>query len=305
MRIAFFWMGLDGRYGQWNDGLRAALKLIEKEHEVRYYDVTPETLEEVRVFGPDIVLFWEAPCTQFSKEPEASMFKGVASLPYKKCLLFAGGPLKAMDVKDFDLVFVESKVNEEDCERQGIPYRKAFGTNTEVFHPVLEPLIYDAFLQATFAEWKRHSLFADAVGMSGAVSGRKQEFDTNGYYRCEAKGVYIYDELPAEGVARMINKSYCVLNTSNEQGGGQRATLEAMACGCPVIVMADSPKNREYVEESGGGVVCEPTPQAIQTAIDIVKSDKDMGLRGLEYIHNKYTEWHYAKALLNGIYSIL
>ena len=48
-------MGLDGRYGQWNDGLRAALKLIEKEHEVRYYDVTPETLEEVHVFGSDIV----------------------------------------------------------------------------------------------------------------------------------------------------------------------------------------------------------------------------------------------------------
>lgn len=305
MRISFFWLGLDGRFGSWSDGLAAAMKLIEQDHEVNYYDVSPETIESCKSFNPDIVLFWEAPCTQYSKEPEASAFKSVATLTYKKALLFAGGPLKANDVKDFDLVFVESKVNEEDCERQGIPYRRAFGTNTEIFKPIKAPLIYDAFYHATFAEWKRHELFANALEERGAVAGRKQEFDRNGYDMCVKRRVKIFPELSAYGVAQRINESYCILNTANEQGGGQRCTLEAMACGVPVIVMSDSPKNREFVEESGAGLVCEPSVESIHAAIDIIKGDTTMGKKGIEYIYNKYSEFHYATELLRGIISII
>lgn len=302
MKIAFFWFGFDGRHKyHWQDGLYAALKVLEENNEVRYYDVNDKTLQEVREFKPDVVLFWEAPVTQRGKD--AHMWFGVCSLPYPKALLFAGGPLKAMEVKDFDLVFVESLINEEDCEREGIPYKRAFGVNTQIMKPQSQEKVYDAFLQATFAGWKRHELFAEATGTRGAVAGRYQDHDTNGYTACKKHGVTIFEEQQPEEVARLINASSCVLNTSEYWGGGQRCTLEAMACGVPVIVMADSPKNREFVEESGGGLVVEPYKDTIQEAMKLLTPD--MGKKGFEYIQSKWTEKHYAGALLEGIKTIV
>lgn len=299
MKIGFIWQGLSGRYGHWQDGLWAAMKLIEEEHEVRYFDFP---LDGIHDYKPDVVLYWEAPCTINGKD--ADNYNWVCDLPFKKALLFAGGPLKAIDVKDFDLVFVESKVNEEDCERQGIPYRRAFGVNTQIMKPMFLPKIYDGFMQATFAAWKRHDLFARSVGPRGAVAGRRQECDMNGYDLCVKLGVKIFSEMEVEGVSRMINSSHCVLNTSNEQGGGQRCTLEAMACNVPVIVMSDSPKNCEYVHESGAGLICDPDAGSIQMAIQQIK-DGALIENGREYIKSNWTERQYADALLEGIDSIV
>lgn len=301
MKIAFCWQGFSGRYGKWWDGLYAAMKLIEQEHEVKYFD-TPD-VHLINDYKPDVVLYWEAPVTQRGKDAEN--WFNVCALPFPKALLFAGGPLKAIDVKDFDLVFVESQINEDDCERQGIPYRRAFGTNTSIFKPMVESKLYDGFMQATFAGWKRHDLFAGALRDKGAVAGRRQLHDDNGYKECVKLGVHIFPEQSGEEVAKLINKSHCVVNTSNEEGGGQRCTLETMACGIPVIVMADSVKCREFVEESGGGIVVEPNIGAIRDAIELCKKPNDMGEKGRRYVLSKWTEKNYADALLEGIKTII
>lgn len=325
MRIAFCWQGFDNRYGQWQDGLYAAMKLLEKDNEVGYFDfsngkiervvytsdfaskgVKSQLVQSIDNFKPDVVLYWEAPVTQRGKDKDN--WNAVCALPYKKALLFAGGPLKAIDVKDFDLVFTESAINDEDCEREGIPYKRAFGVNTQIMKPTenkVIPLKYDAFMQATFAEWKRHELFAQAVGNRGMVAGRKQEHDLNGYNECVKRGVKIFDEQSAEKVAELIQQSACVLNTSSFWGGGQRCTLEAMACGVPVIGMSDSPKNREFIDASGGGIVSEPTAESIREAIELVKQPSHMSQLGYEYVQSHWTEFHYSKAILEGIYSIL
>lgn len=300
MKLGFCWQGFDNRYGKWQDGLYAAMKLIEKEHEVRYFDFPLTGIEE---FKPDVVLYWEAPVTQRGKD--ADNWNAVCYLPYKKCLLFAGGPLKAIEVKDFDLVFVESQINVEDCEREGIPFKRAFGVNTQIMRPINLEKKYDGFLHATFADWKRHTLFAQALQSKGAVAGRRQEHDMNGYNECVKQKVTIFPEQSAEELAKLINESWCVVNTSDYWGGGQRCTLEAMACGVPVIVMDDSPKNREFVEESGGGLVVEPTVEAIRNAIEQCKEPNNFGNLGLSYARNYWNEEEYRDSLLEGIQSIL
>lgn len=303
MRIAFFWYGFDNRYGVWKDGLYAAMKLIERTHEVRYYDVTDKSLQEVEEYKPDVVLFWEAPCT--NRGPNAEMWYKICALSYKKALLFAGGPLKAIDVEPFNLVFVESEIDAETCEREGIPYKKAFGTNTHIFHPQSVKKYHDGFLQATFAGWKRHELFAEALGSKGTVAGRKQTQDWNGYHECVKRGVLIFNEMSAENVAHTINASWSVVNTSNAEGGGQRCTVEGMACGVPVIVMNDSPKNCELIRESGGGIICEPNGSAVSEAVQEAKKNADLyGSSGLAYIKSHLTEKHYADAIIEGIYEI-
>lgn len=295
MKIAFCWVnGTKPREsGQWNDGLAAAMRIIEKEHEVTYHDQHSTTWEDA-----DIILLWEAVCC--AKGEYADFYNAIRKSNKRKILLFAGGPIEYLDAVGFDLYLVESEVNEKEFEALELPWLRAFGVNTAVMLP--EPLEkkYEGFMQATFAEWKRHSLFANALGVSGCVAGRLQENDRQGYYDCQARGVTIFPELPAEKIAKLINESHVVVNTASYWGGGQRCTLEAMACNVPVVVMSDSPKNVEYVVESGAGIVCEPTPEAIREAIEIAKTKTG----GYEYVQSKWTEKHYAENILKAINQI-
>lgn len=306
MKIAFIWQGIDGRYKyQWRDGLYAAMKILEKTNEVRYFDL-PLSKNEVDIneFKPDVVLYWEAPCTVKGKDAEN--YLSVLNLPYKKALLFAGGPIESHTCYGFDLYFVESKVSEEEFEALGLPWKRAFGVNTQIMKPMEIEKKYGGILHATFAGWKRHQLFAKALGSIGLAVGRLQDHDRAGYEECLAQKVTVLPEQTPEEVAKLINESEVVVNTAEFWGGGQRCTLEGMACGVPVVVMKDSPKNREFVEACAGGVVAEPTVEGIREAMaTAMLSQDDMGLNGVNYVLSKWTEQHYAEALLEGIKAIV
>jgi len=298
MRIAFVWFGIDGRYGKWKDGLWKAMQLIEQQHEVRYF----EPKEDIIAWKPDVVLFWEAACTINGPIPESDMYKKIHSLPCKKILLFAGGPLEAMWVYQFDMILVESAINEEDCERQGLKYMRAFGVNDDIFKPANLPKIFDATMQATCASWKRQGLLAEALKERVVFCGRDQKSDPQPFIDARKYSLVLPD-LPMDAVATLINSSHTVVNTASFWGGGQRCTLEALACNVPVIAMTDSPKNAEYVRESGCGVVCEPTVEAIRRAVDEVKQT-NYGTKGIDYIQSKWTARHYADSILRAIEAI-
>ena len=286
MNIGFFWQGSSNptTFLHWNDGLREAMRILEQKYTVRYKEPW-DSLDDV-----DVILYWEAPCT--AKGHNAEHYNRIRYADKPRALLFAGGPIEYDTTPGFDMYFVESRINEEEIGALGLPWMRAFGVNDTVLRPKPSTLVHDAFFQATFADWKRHQLFAEAMGNRGVVAGRVQDGDRNGYNRAVELGVTILPELSMEGIRDELNKSYCVVNTSSYWGGGQRTTLEAMACNCPVIVMDDSPKNVEYVEESGFGKVVPPNVEAIREAVAEVKTWKRTG--GREYIESKWTAQHYA-----------
>lgn len=291
MKIRFIWQGIDGRYGHWKDGLWRAMQRLEENHEVTYHEPTDNIPED------GIVFYWEAPCTINSKD--ADNYKKIMNLPNKKVLLFAGGPIKKEWVDKFDLVCVESKINADECNQLGIRNITAFGINEDIFYPKKLEKKYDAIHQGTCASWKRQWLLAEAVGDKGIVVGRFQDSDPYPFTKCRELGVTVLDEQPYEEIANLLNQSYVLAQTSDYWGGGQRATLEAMACNIPVVCMTDSPKNREYVEESGFGLVVDPEPNQIKNAVEELK--KLDSNKGSEYVKSKWTSKHYADALEKAI----
>lgn len=296
MRIAFVWTGgvknLQ-RFNHWNDGLRAAMRILEKNHVVTYHE-PDEDLPEV-----DWVLFWEAPCTHESEYGNA--YRKVMNSSQKKALLFAGGPIKHEWVKGFDHIFVESKINKDEFDALGVRNSTAFGVNTDIFKPMDVDKKFITETHGTCASWKRQWLAAEAFGEHALIFGRNQENDPYPFVRArELEAKVIDTEQSFEQTAALINTARVGLNCADFWGGGQRATLEAMACGLPVVVMNDSPKNSEYVEESGIGAIVSPNAQ------DIVRATTDLMFLDLsrecrDYVLSKWTHHHYADAILNVI----
>lgn len=300
MKIAFVWQGVSQSevFDNWNDGLREAMRHIEKDHEVQYFEPWDE------ITG-DVVLYWEAPCTINGEN--AAHYNRVRSLPIKKALLFAGGPLEKEWVAGFDLLFVESKINADECEQLGIPYRTAFGINENVFHEIKLPKMFDGIHHGTCASWKRQGLVGQALGSKGIVVGEWQKTDPQPFRDAQGFGAHVVEKVPRETVNVLLNMSHTLVQSSDFWGGGQRATLEAMACGLPVVCMSDSPKNREYVEECDGGRVVEPNAEAIRSAVEQLKSNwgQEDKQRVIDYVREKWTAKRYALELLDGINEVI
>lgn len=293
LKISVVWQGVSGRYGQWKDGLWKALQIIGKKHEVRLFE--PEG--DIESFNPDWILYWEAPISAQGKDKEK--WNRVVNLPFKKALLFAGGDINPMWVEGFDHIFIESQIDMDTCERFGLPHSRAFGVNEEIFKPESQPKIFDGMHQCTCASWKRTWLMTEALGTDSMVCGRYQLHDPKCFDDARSHGALVLPEQSAESVAALINASHCVVNTSGFWGGGQRATLESIACGVPVIVMKDSPKNCEFIHESEYGIICEPNVQSIikaVTEIQLKKWDKEIALK---YIQEKWTAKKYADDILS------
>ncbi len=72
-------------------------------------------------------------------------------------------------------------------------------------------------------------------------------------------------------------------------------TLEAMLAGKPVITCTDSGGPLEFVVSEQTGLVVEPTPEAVATAIDQLYSDRiqaaEMGFAGRERYHSLQITW--------------
>ena len=291
MRIAFLWEGVQNYRFRLNDGLGEALKELKRRgHEIGYFE--PD--DEIRIIGfkPDVLLNWGPLCARTTPK--------VVSYPYKKAICFGGGPIDASNVHGFDLYFTESEINELELTAFGKPWMRAFGINEAVFRPLPLPKRYAACFAGSFARWKRPHLFAEAVGSEGVAVGIFQDHEKDCYEVCQKAGVETHNELPRERVVEFINQSHTVVNPSDVWGGGQRLTLEAMACNILPIVMKDSPKNREYVEDSAFGWITEPNPEAIREAVEKLKGTKT-GSMGRDYILSKFTIKHYADALEKGL----
>lgn len=299
MKIGFVWQGSsdDAVFAHWNDGLREAMRVIEQKHTVFYYEPWDD------ITDVDVILYWEAPCTV--NGPNSLHYQKVQNNGAKKALLFAGGPLEKEWVLGFDLLFIESEINEKECDELGIPYVRAFGINDRVFTPEKQPKVFDGIHHGTCASWKRQWLVAKALEDKALICGRYQQEDPRAFDESREHGALVLGEMRQGPLNSLLNASWSMVQTSDYWGGGQRATLEAMSAGVPIICMEDSPKNREFVEESGAGIVVRPDYRAIQDAVEEIKGwTEEQRLRGHEYVQSKWTAKQYADTILTTIESL-
>lgn len=313
IKLVFVWDWENPWYQMmtWKDGLAKSIQILSKEWDVKVYSIGSDTIFQHDYFPiylkptseelaetilrdrPDVILVW-GDLTR-PTIPHLTN-KGI---PMALCL--AGGTFRDY-VDCFDLIFVESKSYLDKMKAEGINVIQAFGTNTELFKPIKQEKVWDAIFPATFANWKRHKLFAEALRDKGLACGwMYKDHETECYEVCQRSGTLVLPHTPADVLTYLYNASRTCVITSNSQGGSQRTVLEAMACNIPVMVMADSDKTTEYVQVSGYGEIVLPEVEDIKEAVEKWKNKK---VNSREWILKNYSEQVYANKLKEGILSI-
>lgn len=288
-------------YG-WADGLQAALTILAKKYDwyvkVIASDKTQEIYDEIEQLSPDFILGWGS--------LDRPSFAGIKEFGKPTGLCFAGGPTNHPQLDNFDVVFVESDTYYQDFLKRDINVHRAFGTNDLLFYPMDLKKKIAAIYPASFAKWKRHDLFAKAVGKDGLAVGKILEHEMECFQVCVDNGVTVVPQVPYEVMPFLMNQSIFAVITASSIGGSQRTVLEAMACNLWPIVMSDSEKCAEYVLDSGFGSVVDPTPEAIAAEMKnaIAKKLKNKN-GGREYIESKYSAEAYADKLYEQISLLL
>jgi glycosyltransferase involved in cell wall biosynthesis len=302
MRIAFCW-DWEPSYQLANDlddGLAAALRELEKRghHVSRFtcgeYKVvnnivfTKDMVSAVKADNPDVILHW-ADLTRRNAKP-------LAELGIPMALCFAAGDVKGDNSGLFDHIFVESEIYKQRFEEIGENVSTAFGTNTTLFSPIQQAKIFDTIYPSTFAEWKRHALYAEATkGLrSLAVGGQHEQpcWDV-----CVENDITVIPHVSAETLRYLYAASKVCVVTSSSADGSQRIVLEAMSMDMPVVI-TDSDKfdfARGHVFESSAD------PHDIRVMVNLAL-DSEVNTR--DYVVKNWSEFSYADSLEAGLEKI-
>jgi len=312
LRIAFVWdWEATSQTNDWQDGLAAALKqLHERGNEVQVFTcgedrtiespyhtimVTKDMYEEVKAYTPDVILHWG----DFTR-PNA---KPLSELGLPMAICFAGGEANNYNTSLFDHIFVESQVYKDQLEEHGFDNVSiAFGTNTNLFAPINQKKVFDTIFPATFAEWKRHNLYAEAVeGLNSlAVGHMYTNHETECWLDCVKRGTVILPHVSAQVLHCLYAASKICIVTSRSGGGSQRTVLEAMSMNIPTIV-TDSDKF-DFAENRVWRV--NPDPMDIRAYVaTLLDGEPDINTR--DFVVENWSEFTYADSLEKGLKSIL
>ncbi len=254
-------------YPKWRDGLKAAMEIIGKKHNVRWHLGTEIAIPE----DSDFILNWDNSTSEFIPQMlQSSARKGL--------VLTTDLGLNIDALRNYDVIFPEARVVTDKIKPHGIRCITAFGTDTEFFRPMpIGDKEYEAFYPATFSPWKRQNHFASTYGDKGLLLGTVQPDGFEILKNCiEGKANIMIGYFPVEFVRYQYNNARLVHITGWEGSG--RTVLEALSCGVPVQVAHDNHKCQEYVIDWRGS---DMTPR--------------------EFAETYYSASKYAEKLLKGI----
>lgn len=317
MRIAFVhdWVPDLEQELTWDDGLCAALRELQRRGHLVYSFTdggdndtfiqapnfpmgmlfSQNLVARVASVKPDVILHW-ADMTRQHAVP-------LAELGVPMAICFAGGNVLGENLDLFDHVFVESQVYADQLYDAGYAnFSIAFGTNTDLFQPVEQNKAVDVIFPATFASWKRHSLYANAVqGMKSlAVGYMYDNHEQECWQECLRLGVTILPHASAKVLHRLYAASRVCLVTSSSAGGSQRTVLEAMAMNLPLIV-TDSDKY-DYITDEVFRV--EPEAEAIRGTVKALL-DGERTINTRQHVLDNWSHITYAEALEKGLEAIV
>lgn len=233
------------------DGLWAALNLLEKDgFEIERWNMFEESQHP---FNYDFLLGWGAfgspvdKYIQSLKSDEIGVFDGKQT---KAGLCIGGTAMPPIGMESYDVLFYETEwyLPQIMSHKNAV---HAFGINTDIYKPIEDAVpIWDWTSVGSFSLWKRHEKILEKGGyrlVIGEIQKENMDESLGIISPLLLDGVAISDMVDPEYLAKIYNSSEKVYIPADINGGGERAVLEARACGRPVEVEYDNPKLKELL----------------------------------------------------------
>jgi hypothetical protein len=220
----------------WRDGLWAALKLLENDFDITYWNLREQ---EAMPGIFDFVLGWGA--------LNSPVDKVLAQSDAKKGLCIGGSAFTETDTK-YDVLFYETEWFGKKLDHPNKFH--AFGINSDIYTGDGRHELIDYLTVGSFANWKRQTLLKDRPGFKMAV-GEIQEDNPQESMPIIAKllanRIAVCDMVAPEKLAEIYSSAITLYIPADINGGGERAVLEGRSCGCLVEVEEDNPKLQELL----------------------------------------------------------
>ncbi len=228
----------------WSDGLWAALQILK-----RSFDVEMFNMQEA-VFPSrdprDFVLGWGA----FGSPVD----KVIRKWPNSKVGLCIGGATPPVNEKEYDVLFYETHWYKQQFEHPRAVH--AFGVNTDIYKPDealkygINSPVFDYLSVGSFSYWKRHSNILNKTGnrmVVGQIQKNNLPESMDIIANLVVGGVGVMDMVEPKKLMSLYNLASTVYVPAEIMGGGERAVLEARACGRHVEISEDNPKLLELL----------------------------------------------------------
>lgn len=226
----------------WQDGLFAALQELKTGFKVEFLNLQTSQIPKEEY---DFLLGWGA----WGSPVDLWMDKQDGKTPRGLCI--AGNAISPRNMGRYDVLFYETK-----WYRPQISFHRnfihAFGVNTNIYKPHHAPYkIWDYVSVGSFSLWKRHNLITNKPGNKlciGQVQRGNMGESLSIVSQLLLEGVAVSDMVHPMDLRKILLSAKKVFIPADINGGGERAVLEARACGVEVEVMPDNPKLQELVK---------------------------------------------------------
>lgn len=230
---------------KWTDGLWAALNLLDQDFEITRLNL----FETDGVTGNNwsFILGWGA----FGSSVDTWMQRNF--IGYKKGLCIGGNSLPPENADKYDILFCETDYV-RDVYLRGIKSKKvkAFGINSDIFFSpdFPTPVVWDYIGVGSFSSWKRWQYMKVKKGsrlIIGEYQRGNEEESLSIVRDLVTSGIMVSDMRSAFDLSNMYQWSRTCFIPADINGGGERAVLEARACGLRVEILEDNPKLKELL----------------------------------------------------------
>lgn len=230
----------------WLDGLSAALGELEKDFDVTRLNLVDRT-QPLNVSEYTFVLGWGGFHSYVDK-----VMQNLKGIGPKLGLCVAGNAFPPDGALNYDVLFYETK-----WYRDQINFHpnivQAFGVNTDIFCPIdyPTPVVWDYIGVGALATWKRWDKFNSLDGQRlvvGQYQRNNEEESSKIAIDLIKNGVMVSDVVSPYDLAALYLWSSTAYIPADILGGGERAVLEARACGLKVKIEEDNPKLLEVLE---------------------------------------------------------
>lgn len=181
----------------------------------------------------------------------ADQFIRVRCKDKKKGLCIAGNAIPPYDINYYDVLFYETEWYRPQIEEhKNIVH--AFGVNTDIYKETYHMgKTIDYLTVGSFSNWKRQGFMLMRTGKRLAIGEIQRDNREESMRIIEDlldMGVMVSGMIEPEELVNYYNTADTVYIPADINGGGERAILEARACGCKVEIENDNPKLKELLD---------------------------------------------------------